>query len=412
MTHASHLRPRLGIGLFMLALFSCGGQHDVAMPRRVATWASAQQDYNELLPGALPLRGPLTLTHVTVRQIAHLSLGGTDVRIKLSNLFGTTPTTFSAISAALSVGGSTIDPATAHAVTFAGAPELTLAAGAEAWSDPIAWPVVDHADLAVSFYLPTDAAVGSVHLIAQQSQYIAAGNAVTATTLDGAEVTTSTYWLAAVDVVADAQAKVVVAFGDSLTDGVESTVDANRRWPNDLDTRLHAQPAATPISVVNTGIGGNRWLNDFIGPNGSGRFAREVLAASGVTHTVIWLGINDIGVPVYVPAQVVTAEQITAAIANAASAAQDHGVRVCVATLTPFSGAFYYTDENEAKRQAVNAWIRGNSSFSVVDFDLAARDPANPTALLPAFDSGDHLHLTDLGYQHLADTLDLGFFAP
>ena len=153
-------------------------------------------------------------------------------------------------------------------------------------------------------------------------------------------------------------------------------------------------------------------LLDGVGPNALARFDRDVLAQPGVRFVTVLEGINDIGVPVYVPAQVVTAEQITAAIANAASAAQDHGVRVCVATLTPFSGAFYYTDENEAKRQAVNAWIRGNSSFSVVDFDLAARDPANPTALLPAFDSGDHLHLTDLGYQHLADTLDLGFFAP
>ena len=410
-THSTHRRLGVHVLLPCLALCACAARQEPAPPRRITTWLAAQQDYNETLPGGMQAQAPVVLSDATLRQVAHVSLGGSDVRIKLSNVFGTQPVTFAAIGAARSSGGSAIDLATAQTVTFAGAAALTLGAGEEAWSDPLAWSLADNADVAVSLYVPATTSVASAHILAQQTAFVASGNATGAASLVGAQTTTSSYWLAGIDVTADARAKVVVTFGDSLTDGAESTIDANHRWPNFLDARLRAQPSPVPVSVVNAGIGGNRWLHDFIGAKGSGRFARDALGISGVSHVVIFMGINDIGVSFYLPAEAVTAQQIIASLDAAIAAALAQGIHVCVATLTPFAGAFYYTDEGEAKRQAVNAWIRANSAVSVVDFDAAVRDPANPTALLAGDDSGDHLHLTDAGYQRLADAMDLAFLA-
>ncbi len=415
MRRAVHATPhRLSLHLLLpcLAVWACTARQEPAQPRRIATWLAAQQDYNETLPGGMQVQAPVAWSDATLRQIAHVSLGGSEVRIKLSNVFGTQPVTFAAIGAARSSGGFAIDLATAQTVTFAGSAALTLGAGEEAWSDPLAWSLADNADVAVSLYVPAETSVASAHILAQQTAFVASGNATGAASLVGAQTTTSSYWLAGIDVTADSRAKVVVIFGDSLTDGAESTIDANHRWPNFLDARLHAQPSPVPVSVVNAGIGGNRWLHDFIGAKGSGRFTRDALEISGVSHVIIFMGINDIGVSFYLPAQAVTAQQMIASIDAAITAAHAQGIQVGVATLTPFAGAFYYTDEGEAKRQAVNAWIRANPAIAVVDFDAAIRDPANPTALPASYDSGDHLHLTDAGYQRLAAAVDLAFLAP
>ncbi len=389
----------------LLLLAACASHTPVPAPRWVATWTAPQQDYNESLQSpdvTVPPPAPLYVQDQTVRQIVHTSLGGSALRVKLSNLFGTAPVTFAAVHVARSAGGAVIDATTDQPLTFAGQPTLTLAPGAEAWSDSLAQAVATGSDLAVSVYVPAQTQVASVHVAALQTNYLAAGDVTAAATLASPQTIVADYWLAGVDVATDAQAHVLVTFGDSLTDGAQSTVSANHRWPNALDARLQARPELGAVSVVNAGISGNRWLHDAIGPQGAGRFSRDVLHVSGVTDVVIFLGINDIGAALLVPSQEVSAPQITAAIAAAVQAAQAQGLRVAVATLLPFSGAFYYTADGDTKRQAVNAWIRARTDVKVLDFEAVVRDPNNPLALLPAFDGGDHLHLNDAGYAQLA----------
>jgi lysophospholipase L1-like esterase len=208
-----------------------------------------------------------------------------------------------------------------------------------------------------------------------------------------------------------------VAFGDSITDGFKSTVNANRRWPDYLSARLQA--AGEKIAVVNQGISGNRILHDSgmgqprFGPNALSRFDRDVLSVSGASHVVILIGINDIGMgsASRSPAEAVSADEIIAGLKQLALRAHARGLQVIGATLTPFAPAAYFTEEGETKRQAVNAWIRTTTDYDrVIDFDAAVRDPANPRQLQPAYDSGDHLHPTDAGYKAMADSIDLGVF--
>lgn len=201
--------------------------------------------------------------------------------------------------------------------------------------------------------------------------------------------------------------KVVVAFGDSMTDGFGSAMDADRRYPNLLDDRLKAA-GLTRTGVVNAGIGGNRWLHDFAGPSGNSRFDRDVLGVSGATHALILMGINDIGFAVDpAPAQEVSAQQIIDSIATAVARSRASGIQVLLGTLPPYKGAGYFSEAGETRRQTVNAWIRGNPDAAVVDFDLVMRNPADPTALNPAYDSGDHLHPNDAGYAAMAGAVDL-----
>ena len=399
--------------LLLCATLACGTHAASPSDRWVATWTAAQQDYNESLKSVdvtVPPPDPLVLTNVTVRQIIHVSIGGAQLRIKLSNLFGTAPVQFAAVHLARSTGGSAVDPAADLTVTFAGATALAVPAGAEVWSDTVAFALATHEDVAVSVYLPTATQVATVHTAALQTNYVMAGDATAWAVLDGAQEITLYNWLAAVDVSARADARVVVAFGDSLTDGTQSTIGADHRWPNALDTRLQADSSLGAISVVNAGIAGNRWRHDAIGPNGSGRFARDVLGVSGVTDVILFLGINDIGASVLVPSQAVTPEQVTAAIDAAIQAAQAQGIRVSLATLLPFKGAFDYSDAGEVTRQAVNTWIRAQTALTVLDLEAAVRDPAHPDAISPLYNAGDNLHLNDAGYAQVAATIAASLF--
>ena len=370
-------------------------------------------DATASVPGAAPQRAP-TFDNQTVRQVVRLSLGGDALRVRLSNRFGTAPLTVTAARVARSTGQSTIDAGTDRALTFGGQASVTIPAGAEVTSDAIAVVVTPLSNLAVSMYFAGPVTIATIHPVARQTAYTIAGNQVTAAALAGASVDpfAAYYALAAVETSSTEPTKVVVAFGDSHTDGNGSTVDAAKRFPNQLDDRLKA--AGRPrTGVVNTGIGGNRWLNDFAGPNGLGRFDRDVLDVAGVTHTLILMGINDIGFSVSpVPSQDVSADQITAAIASAVSRAKARGIKVVLGTLLPYGGADYYSAAGEAKRQAVNAWIRNSSGADgVVDFDLVTRSASDPAVLNPAYDSGDHLHPNDAGYAAMAAAVDLALFA-
>ena len=399
--------------LAVLGLPGCGGELTEAdqLPTQdqyYASWTGPMLDATTVLPGLT--EPPETFENQTVRHLVRLSLGGDHVRIKLSNLFGKTPMTFSGVRVALSTGQSAIDARTDRVVLFRGLPSATLAAGAEFLSDPVALPVAARATLAVSFYFSAPTLVASVHALGRQSTYIGAGNQLSMASMAVATATTrqSYYGLTAVETSSTAKTSVVVTFGDSITDGDQSTVDADLRYPDQLDDRLKSA-SMQRTGVVNEGIAGNRWLNDIFGPNGNGRFERDVLNVKGVTHVIMLMGINDIGFPLVIaPSQNVSAQQITDAIGAAAAKARAKGIKVILATLLPYQGAFYYSAEGEAKRQAVNAYIRNKKDIDgLADFDRAMQDPANPAALNPLYDSGDHLHPNDAGYGVMAAAVDL-----
>jgi lysophospholipase L1-like esterase len=399
-----------------LAVAACGGGGGGgggSMPAApatfsYATWTASPQDLVEPFPGANRAPGE-TFADSTVRHVAHLSLGGTRLKVKLSNLFGAGPVTFASVRVARSAGGSAIDPSSDRAVTFGGMATLTAPAGTEFWSDEVDLPVARGADVAVSFYIGAPAQAVSGHIFANAPAYVVRGNLASAPTLAGGnqDARAGTYWLSAIAATGDRKPGVVVAFGDSITEGSQSTFGANLRYPDRLSERLAAE-SNPPISVVNAGIGGNRWVHDFPGPSGSARFERDVLGVEGVTHAILLLGINDIGVPHVIPDQKVTLEELIAATQAAVAKAHMRGVKVLPGTLLPFKGAERFDAGDELMRQGYNAWVRTQAvADGFVDFDAALRDPADPLALAPRFSSPDRLHPNDAGYGAMAAAVDL-----
>ena len=262
--------------------------------------------------------------------------------------------------------------------------------------------------------LPT---VTTFHSLGLQTTYVSSqGDFTGAANLPVASTSQSWFFLSGVSVASRRSAGAIVALGDSITDGFASTVDANRRWPNLLAQRLQAVPQLRHLGVLDHGISGNRTLHDFIGPNALARFDRDVLSAPGVRFVVVLEGINNIGLPGAFgrPQEAVSAEDIIYGHRQLIDRAHERGLTIYGGTLTPFEGTVfpgYFTPAGEAKRQAVNHWIRTSGAFdAVIDFDKAIRDPANPTRMLPAYDSGDHLHPNDAGYQAMANAVNLSLF--
>jgi len=432
----THQRPRLALPLLgslvpprapgllgcLLALslpLACGSDDDEPEQETgnlesgestYASWAASPQDHAEELPFPnAPAPESLSFDDQTLRQIVHTSAGGEALRVQLSNLFGDAPVSVDAAGVALSQGGGSIDAGSSVTLTFDGARQVSLAPGEERWSDFVPFALPDEADLAVSLHLGSGP-VRNVHTLGQQTAYLAPGDAVGADSLTTEAADQSYYWLSRIDVRGAASPRVVVAFGDSITDGFNSTVDASHRYPNYLSQRLTAIGATPAYSVVNAGISGNRVLSDVIGPAGVSRFRRDALGQTGVTDVIILLGINDIGFSGFVPEQDVSADQITGGLAMLLDAASDADVRVHLGTLLPFEGTMppYYGEASEAKRQAVNAWIRGDADVaSVIDFDQVMQDPENPGAMLPQYASPDFLHPDDDGYAAMAEAVDI-----
>lgn len=433
MSHPIHRRVALGsmvaAAALALGLLGCGGgggggtvdggttggtppptPEPAPQSRFFASWATGLLDARATLPGGTA-SAPEPFNNQSIRQVLRLSLGGDTVRIKLSNRFGTVAATFSGVHLARSATlRSDIEPGTDRAVTFGGQTSVTLAAGAELLSDPVALPVAPLTTVAVTMFFAGPTVMPTMHVVGRQTAFIAPGNQLSATSFTAApaDLRESYYGLAAVETSSTEATKMVVAFGDSLTDGIGSSVDAAKRYPNQLDDRLKAAGLAR-VGVVNTGIAGNRWLNDFAGPNGNGRFERDVLDVAGVTHTIIQMGINDIGFSVEAaPAQDVSAQQIIDSIAAAVVKAKARGIKVFLGTLAPYKGSASFADSGELKRQAVNAAIRNAQGIDgVVDFDRVLQNPADPATLNPLFDSGDHLHPNDAGYTAIAAAIDL-----
>ena len=355
---------------------------------------------------------PINFKNQTLRQIVHTSLAGDRVRVVLSNAFGTLPLEIGAAHVALREKDAAIQPKSDRPLTFGGVASTMIAAGAVAVSDPVNLAVPTAADLVVDIYLPGDTAASpsplTTHQGALQQNYISAdGNHAGDADFAGAATTPSWFFLARVEVTAPQNAGAVVAFGDSITDGTRSTPGTNNRWPDEFARRLAA--AKIPLGVLNEGIAGNRVLCDGAGVSALARFDRDVIVQPGAKYVVVLESINDIGIGR--SNAVPSANDLIAAHRQLIERAHARGLTIYGATLTPFDGAAYFTQEGEAKRQAVNAFIRTGKAYDgVIDFDAAVRDPMAPSKIQMKFNPGDNLHMNDAGYQAMAAAIDLGLF--
>jgi lysophospholipase L1-like esterase len=381
----------------------------------VGTWTASPQAPEPPFIQA----NPAQFDNQTIRQIVHISVGGSRMRVRLSNEYGRTPLVVGSVHIArqLAGNGASIMPGTDRPLTFGGRTGVTIPAGAPVLSDPVDLEAPALSNLAISIHLPKPTVASSFHSLGVQTTYVSSqGDFTAAGTLPTATTTTSWFFLSGVSVATRRPPAAVVALGDSITDGFASTVDANRRWPNLLAARLQAAPRLRHVAVMDHGISGNRTLHDFIGPNALARFDRDVLVAPGAKWVVVLEGINNIGLPgVFgLPQEAVSAEDIIFGYRQLIDRAHEKGLKIYGGTLTPFEGTTipgYFTPAGEVKRQSVNQWIRTSGAFdAVIDFDKAIRDPLQPTRMLPAYDSGDHLHPNDAGYQAMANFIDLGLF--
>ena len=354
-------------------------------------------------------------TNQTLRQIVHTSLGGSRARVVISNAFGAAPLTIGAAHIALRDKEDAIQTG-GRALTFSGRGSITVPPSAIAYSDPVTLTVAPLSDLAIDLYLPgttNTPAPLTMHGGALQTNYVSeTGNHAGAATLPTVATTRSWFLLSRVDVDAPDAAGAVVAFGDSITDGAAAPPDTNGRWPDVLARRLLSAPGPLKLGVLNAGIGGNRVLSDAAwgsGGNALARFDTDVLSQPGVTHVIVLEGINDIGAARQNPTP--TAGDLIAGHTQLIERAHTRGLTILGATLTPFWGAGYYTDAGEAKRQALNDWIRTSRAYDgVIDFDKATQDPADPKKFLAVYDSCDHLHPNAAGQKAMADAIDLGLF--
>ncbi len=402
----------------------------------IATWGTAQQLYRASAgrgPQAAPPPPPAAtaapaprptgparrfpvppalagLHDQTVRMVARVSTGGKTVRIRLSSALGGPTVAIGAAHIALPKGESKIDAATDHALTFSGQPTATLYAGATLVTDPVSMDLKPLSDVAVSLYLPGDTAAPTSHLFGLHTTSISKqGDFTGKSEIPDAETRESYYWLAGIDVLAPPNAGTLVTFGDSITDGDQSTHGTNGSWPSLLAARLQANKATAGVSVVNAGISGNRVLGD----NGSAlaRFEHDVLSQPGIRWITLLEGINDITGGSRNGAKTITAEALIAAYRQIINAAHERGIQVFGCTLTPYGGSNVYNDYGESVRTAVNDWIRKPGSFDgVIDFDKATRDAQDPRRFRPEADSPDFLHPANPGYKLMADAVNLTLF--
>ena len=386
----------------------------------VGTWGTASFAVNNAPPAASSSTavvkdlGPIGSSDETLRQIVHLSIGGTAVRIVFSNEYGSTPLVVGAASVAVTAAPGGLRSETLRTLQFGGRPGITIPVGASALSDPVDLKVEPLSDLAVSLFLPAQTLTSlTEHTNAVQTNLRGAGNDVAKVQLESPTPFYGYAFLKTVQVAAPADAAAIVAFGDSITDGAYVTRDSNNRWPDELARRLQADKKTRNLGVLNEGIGGNRVLHDGTGANALARIGRDAFDQPGVRYLILLEAINDIG-RAYQTAgavDVVTASDLISGYEQIIERAHEHGVKVIGATLTPYMGAGYSSPAGEQVRVAVNTWIRGAGHFDgLIDFDAATRDPANPSVFLPAADHGDHLHPGDPGYKMMGDAIDLSLF--
>jgi lysophospholipase L1-like esterase len=364
----------------------------------------------------------LVFSNQTLREIVHVSVGGDMVRVRLSNVHGTSAVQIGSAHIAQRTTASGIDPTSDHLLTVSGRSEFLIPPNTILLSDPVPLDVAPQSDLAVSLFFPNPTNGAGIHYLGLQTNYLGAGDQTAAATL---QTPTSVSWwafLTAVDVSSsDPASATIVTFGDSITDGAHSPSDTNQRWPDLLGARLLTAGIGN-LGIANSGISGNRMLHDAkliitAGTSGLERFGRDVLEQPGVKYVIILLGINDIGQPGTASADVadeVTSDDLLAGLQQMAQRGRQMGIKVYGCTLTPFTPTTlvnFFSPEKEVKRKAVNEWIRTSAAFdAVIDFDMIVRDPDHPDQMLPAYDSGDHLHPGNAGYHAMADGIDLNLF--
>lgn len=378
------------------------------------SWAAAPEPPR--LTGFGPFPASPAFADQTVRQVVRLSAGGARLRLRLTNAYGTKPLKIGAAHVAIAGPDGSIVPGTDRIVLFSGQPSAEIAAGAPLLSDPVEVKVPAFAHVAVSLYLPEDTGPCTCHQTGMQTLYVSEHGDVTgAPSVPARPGPGFRAFLSGVEVDTGGPAAGLVAFGDSITDGVGSTPDADRRWPDILAERLDGR-----VAVANEGISGNRVLHDGFAQSALARFDRDVLAVPGARWVVVFEGVNDLGLASAPPEMIqrfgltadpVTAEGMIAGYRQLIARAHAKGLKVYGATITPYKGSAYWSAEGEAKRQAINAWIRTSGEFDgVIDFDAVLRDPADPAQMRDGFHAGDHLHGSDAGYKAMADAIDLRLF--
>lgn len=411
---------------------------NVAQDNWIGTWAAA--------PQAAPQGQVQTFHNQSLRLIVHTSAGGKKVRIKISNTFGDQPLLIGTARIARRASEADIDPASDRALKFHGNASTTIPPHSIAVSDPVDLEVPALSDLAISLFFPETAALTTMHILALQTNYLSAETGDATAQMKFPVAQTITFWpfLTGVDVESTPHAAAIVALGSSLTDGDGSSENANRRWPDVLAERLQkGGPKDAELAVLNEGIIGNRLLNDTqsprqaggppplgavyeqlgpaLGQSGLARFDRDVLAQAGVKYVILALGVNDILFPgSFIPqTESVTAQNLINGNRQLIARAHKKGIRVIGTTIPAFEHALFrnplyerfYSPENEKMRQEVNVWIRTAGEFDgVIDFDQAVRDPNHPTQILPAYDSGDHLHVNDAGNVAQGKAIPLSLF--
>lgn len=411
---------------------------NAAQDKWIGTWAAAPQ---------AAVQGPVqTFHHQTIRLIVHTSVGGKKVRIRIANTFGDQPVLIGAAHIARRASEADIEPGSDRTLRFHGRPSVTIPSRAMVVSDPADLDLPPLSDLEISLYFPETAALTTWHVLAKQTNYLSAETGDATAQIKFSAAKTIDFWpfLTGVDVEAPAAAASIVAFGSSLTDGDGSTKDSNRRWPDVLAERLQkADGEAAELGVLNEGIIGNRLLSDTQSPRQAGgppplgavfeelgpalgqsglvRFDRDVLAQAGVKYVILALGVNDMLFPgAFIPqSEIVTAQDLINGNRQLIARAHKKRIRVIGTTIPPFEHALFrapfydrfYSPESEKIRQEVNAWIRTSGEFDgLVDFDQAIRDPDHPTQILPAYDSGDHLHVNNAGNVAQGNIISLALF--
>ena len=407
------------IGLALIISQAAYAKGGAANHQWVGTWSSSPVEKGEAFEGR------------TLRQIVRISAGGDQLRIRFSNRFGEVPLIIDSASVGIQDAGAAVVPGSLQELTFGGAPSIAIAAGAKVWSDPVQLSVPDEADLAISLYVAENATGGStMHTLSWQTSFIALGDFTGDEVMPVDETRQSWFWLTGVDVKAHRNSIAVAILGDSISEGccLAEFVDANVRYPDYLARllldRYRGKPRAT---VLNAGISGNRILSSGgllprLGPNVQHRLDTDVLAQSGVTHVIMLIGVNDIGLGEadfgggFVLGPVVEAEEIIAGYKQVIRRVQDAGMQVLVGTILPFKGfplPGYWSEANEEKRQMINAWIRTSELHDgFVDFDEALRDPQDPEFLLGIYDGGDGLHPSAAGYERMAFEAEQALLLP
>jgi lysophospholipase L1-like esterase len=404
---------------FAFALAVVVGFSHVSMAADAGNWigswtSSPQPAWGGDFP--VPLGMPANLWKQTIRQTGRLSIGGSRVRIVLSNEYGKTPLTIGAADIALAGEGGKIKEGSDHAVTFGGSPSIVIPPGAPAISDPVEMSVDPLALVSVSLYLPEVTPLTTIHWDGHQTAYVAAGNKVADVDFKADSKLTQRVVLSEILVDAPAGARAVVAFGDSITDVDGSTVDGYDRWP-DRPAERFAKAGGPPVAVLNEGISGAKVLSDRMGTNALARFDTDVLSQPKADTVILMMGINDVGWPgsgLALQDPEPTAEAIIEGYKQLIARAHARGMRIVGATLTPFGDSFagtpfegYYTPEKEKIRLALNDFIRSGAFDGVIDFDKIIVDPQRPGYSLPKYDKGDHLHPNAAGYQAMGGAIDL-----